>query len=129
ALLTLAAAALAAAAVHAAEITVPVGGDVAAALSGAADGDVLRLGAGTHSGPLVVDRSVAIVGEGGAVLEGPGSGSVITVTAPDVRIEGLEIRGSGRSLPDMDSAILVRSTGARARIVGNRLSGNAFGVY
>jgi nitrous oxidase accessory protein len=72
---------------------------------------------------------LTLLGNGGAVLAGPGSGSVITVTAPDVRIEGLEITGSGLDLPRMDSAVLLRQTAERAVVRGNRLLDNLFGVY
>jgi nitrous oxidase accessory protein len=128
-ILTLAAAALVAAASEAAEIAVPAGADLAAALARAAPGDVLRLGAGTHRGPIVIDRSISVVADEGAVLEGMGKGSVVTVTASGVRIEGLEIRGSGKTVPEMDSGILVMRTAPGAEIVGNRLVGNLFGVY
>lgn len=95
----------------------------------AAPGDVLRLAAGRHAGPVVIDRTLSLLGEPGAVLAGPGTGSVVTVTAPDVAIRGLTIRGSGIDLPAMDSAILVRQTAPRADIRHNRLEDNLFGVY
>jgi len=92
-------------------------------------GEVVRLAPGRHAGPLRIDRPLSLVGEAGAVLAGPGAGSVIVVTAPDVRIEGLEITGSGVDVPGMDSAILLRQTAERARIRTNRLLDNLFGVY
>jgi nitrous oxidase accessory protein len=90
---------------------------------------VVRLGAGRHAGPLVLDKTLILLGEKGAILEGPGEGSVITVNAPDVRIEGLEITGSGRNLPAMDSGILVKRTAKGAVIRSNRLINNLFGAY
>lgn len=98
-------------------------------LDAARPGQVLRLAAGRHTGPLTIKRPLALVGEPGAVLAGRGAGSVITVTAPDVRVEGLEITGSGIDMPAMDSAVLLMPTATRARVVGNRLHGNLFGVY
>ena len=98
-------------------------------LDAAQPGDVVRLASGRHAGPLRIDRPLALVGEPGAVLSGPGKGSVITVSAPDVRIEGLEITGSGVDLPDMDSAVLLQQTAERALVRGNRLVDNLFGVY
>ena len=105
------------------------GESVQAAIEAAAPNDVVRLGPGLHQGPLVIDKPLSLVGEADARLEGPGTGSVITVNASDVRIEGLEITGSGIDLPAMDSAVLVNRTAERAVIRGNRLSGNLFGVY
>jgi len=92
-------------------------------------GATVRLAPGRHAGPLHIDRPLTLLGEAGSVLVGPGTGSVVVVTAPDVRIEGLEITGSGLDTPGMDSAIRLAQTAERARIRGNRLLGNLFGVY
>ena len=98
-------------------------------LDAAPAGEVLRLAAGRHAGPLKIERPLSLVGDAGAVLAGAGRGSVVEVTAPDVRIEGLEISGSGSDLPGMDSAVLLRQSAVRAQVRGNRLRGNLFGVY
>lgn len=95
----------------------------------AAPGEVLLLAPGRHAGPLVIDRPLELRGQAGAIITGTGTGSVITVTAPDVRIEGLEITGSGTDLPAMDSAILVQQAAPRTIVRGNRLMNNLFGVY
>ncbi len=113
----------------AAEREVGPGDSLQTAVDAATPGDVLRLQEGTHTGPVVIDRRLSLIGEPGAVLVGPGKGSVVTLLAPGIRIEGLTIRGSGTDLPAMDSAVLVRQTAPDAAIVGNRLEGNLFGVY
>lgn len=92
-------------------------------------GATIRLAQGRHVGPLRIERPLALLGEAGAVLAGPGTGSVVVVSAPDVRIEGLEITGSGLDTPAMDSAILLTQTAVRARVRSNRLVDNLFGVY
>lgn len=92
-------------------------------------GATIRLTQGRHAGPLRIERPLALLGEAGAVLAGPGTGSVVVVSAPDVRIEGLEITGSGLDTPAMDSAILLTQTAVRARVRSNRLVDNLFGVY
>jgi nitrous oxidase accessory protein len=111
------------------EILVPAGQPLQPVVAAAEPHAVIRLGAGEHAGPLVVDKPLAILGEEGAVVAGTGAGSVITVNADDVRIERLEITGSGINLPDMDSAILVNRSASRAAIRDNRLIDNLFGVY
>ncbi len=123
------AAALAASGAALAERLVVPGQALQPLLDKAAAGEVLRLAPGRHAGPVHIDRSVSLVGDAGAVLEGNGRGSVVVVTAPDVRVEGLEIRGSGRTVPDMDAAILLQQSAPRARIRSNRLVDNLFGVY
>ena len=113
----------------AAEHGVPPGTLLQPVIDAAAPGDTIRLTAGRHAGPVVIDRTLSLVGEPGAVITGPGTGSVVTVTAPDVRIHGLEISGSGTDLAAMDSAILVRESALRADVRDNHLVGNLFGVY
>lgn len=115
----------ASAAVH----EVAPGRSLQAAVETAQPGDVLRLLTGDHAGPVVVDRGLALVGAEGAVVTGPGSGSVITLTAPGVRIEGLTIRGSGIDLPAMDSGVLATREAPEAVIRNNRFEDNLFGVY
>jgi nitrous oxidase accessory protein len=113
----------------AAERLVAPGQAIQSLVDSAQAGDVIRLAPGRHAGPLRIDRPLSLVGQAGAVLVGPGVGSVIDVSAPDVRIEGIEITGSGLDGPAMDSAILLRQTAVRARIRANRLLDNLFGVY
>jgi nitrous oxidase accessory protein len=63
------------------------------------------------------------------VLEAPGSGSVVTVTAEGAAVRGLTLRGSGSSLDAMDSGVLLRQSAKRAVVEDNRIEGNLFGVY
>ena len=120
---------LAGSALAAAERRVAPGEPIQPLLDAAPPGEVIRLAPGRHAGPLRIQRPLALLGDAGAVLAGPGTGSVIDVNAPDVRIEGLEITGSGADLVAMDSAVLLRRTALRAQVRANRLVGNLFGVY
>ena len=76
-----------------------VPGELAAALVAAEEGSILHLSAGRYRGPITIDRTLAIIGEGEAVIEGDGSDTVITVDAAQVRVEGLTITGSGQNKP------------------------------
>ncbi|GEQ98858.1 carbohydrate-binding protein [Iodidimonas gelatinilytica] len=114
---------------RAADHAVAPGADLQATINAATAGDVLRLRRGTYQGPVVIDRPLSLIGEEGAVVNGTGLGSVFTLIAPDVRIEGLVITGSGIDVPKMDSAVLVKQTAKRALILNNRLQNNLFGVY
>ena len=97
-----------------------------AALALAVDGDVVRVAAGTYRGPVVVRRSVRLVGEGLPILDGGGRGTVVVLAGPGATLEGFRIRGSGDSLEHEDAGVLV--TGAGARVVGNELTDVLFGV-
>ncbi|MGE5180200.1 MAG: nitrous oxide reductase family maturation protein NosD [Bacteroidota bacterium] len=91
-----------------------VPGAAAAALARAADGDTVLLTRGVHAGPLRLTRRVTLIGEPGAIVDGGGSGSVVTVTAGGVRIERLSIRRSGDSSDSLDAGVrLAASPGAR----------------
>jgi len=61
------------------------------AISRAAPGDVLRLLAGIHEGPVTISKQLTLAGEPGAIIRGSGTGNVITVKSPGVVIEGFKI--------------------------------------
>ncbi len=107
----------------------PEVGDLQAVLDGAADGDEVRLAAGSYRGPLRITHRVTLAGEKGAVVTGDRQGSVVTVSAAGAVVRGLEVRGSGRSLETMDSGIFVEQSARGAVIENNRLDDNLFGVY
>ena len=99
------------------------------AIEATAPGGVLTLLPGVHRGPVRIDHALVLEGRDGAVLEGQGEGSVVTIGAADAVLRGLVLRGSGSRLEAMDSAVLLRQAAARAVVEGNRLEGNLFGVY
>jgi len=97
-------------------------------LDAAAPGSVLQLSAGTYTGPALIDKTLTIDG-GGAVIDGAGQGSVITVEAPDVVLRNLVVRNSGIDLSEHDSGIFVGKGGDRALVENNRIEGNLIGIY
>lgn len=92
-------------------------------------GAVIHLAPGTWAGPVTIDKTLVLEGEAGAVVEGNGKGSVITVTAPRAEIRGLTIRGSGLSLETMDSGVVLTATARGAVVAGNRIENNLLGVH
>lgn len=119
---------------------------LAVAIAAAAPGDTIRVRPGRHVGPIVIDRSLVVLGDRGAVLDGERRGTVVTVRADSVVLEGLTIRGSGRSLDRDEAAVkVIRCAGCRlanltiadplhgiyllethaVAIVGNRITGAA----
>ena len=113
--------------IAAGEVTVVPGG-LAAALAAARDGDVLRLAPGEYAGPIVLDRAVSLDGGGRAAILGDGTGSVVTITAPDVGVRGLRITGSGSDHETIDSGIQLTRTAHRAVVADNTLLGNLYGI-
>lgn len=115
--------------VRAAEVRVAPGeGTLAAAIAGAAPGDVLVLSGGAYLGPVTIDRTLTLRGDGTAVIDGQGTGTVITVTGDDVVLTGLQVTGSGGDNQAIDSGIKVVKGADRTRIEGNRLTDNMHGV-
>jgi len=93
-------------------VTVPATGTAASlALARAAPGDTLVLARGVHRGPLRITTRVVLRGAPGAVVEGPGAGSVIGVAASGTTIEDLTVRGSGRDVMHVDAAVQVLECG------------------
>ncbi|MBS0565138.1 MAG: nitrous oxide reductase family maturation protein NosD [Proteobacteria bacterium] len=107
---------------------VPGAGALAAAVAAASPGDALILPPGLYSGPAVIDRPLTLRGTPDAVIDGGGQGSVLTLTAPDVTIEGLTIRHSGGNNQEIDSGVRILKGADRARILGNVLTDNLHGI-
>jgi nitrous oxidase accessory protein len=87
---------------------------------------VIDVPAGVHRGDLVVKRAVTLRGQPGAVLEGSGGGTVITIEASDVVIEGLAIRRSGRRHTSEDAG--VKAKGERVRLSRVSVEDSLFGI-
>ena len=96
-------------------------------IDAAAPGQTIRVEAGVHAGPIKIDKPLTLIGEDGAEIHGNGVGSVITISADDVTIDGLRIAGSGLRLSDDDSAVFV--TGNRAKIDNCTVANSLHGIY
>ncbi len=107
----------------------PESGDLQTVLDAATDGDEVLLAAGTYHGPLHIAHRLTLVGAAGAVIAGSGKGSVITISAPEAVVRGLNVRGSGRALESMDSGVFVEQSARGAVVEDNHLEDNLFGIY
>jgi nitrous oxidase accessory protein len=106
------------------------GGDYATlteALAIARPGTTIELLPGTHSGQWVIGVSLTLIGQPGAVLDGGGKGSLLTIAASGVTVEGLTIRNSGRSLLDDDAALRVLGNDIHIRY--NRIEDVHHAIY
>ena len=106
----------------------PGKGSLAAAIAGAAPGDVLKLRDGAYTGPVTIDRPLTVTGPRGAVVDGLGEGSVITINALDVTLAGFTITGSGRVNQNLDAGVKIVEGADRARIEGLLVTGNMHGI-
>lgn len=111
------------------DVAVPPGqGTLANAIAGATPGDVLTLAPGVYGGAVVIDRSLTVSGPQGAVIDGQGFGTVVTIDAPDVTVKGVTVTGSGLSSPDLDAGIKILKKADRALVEGNHVLGNLHGI-
>lgn len=113
----------------AAEHRVEAPADAAVTIAAARPGDTVTLAPGVHTGGLVIDRPLHLVGEPGAIVDAGGIGTVIRITAPGVTVRGLTLTGSGPSLTAVDSGVFLDKTATGAVIAHNRFHDVLFGVY
>jgi nitrous oxidase accessory protein len=101
--------------------------DLQSLIDAAAPGETITLAAGTYTGGVTIDKRLTISGTDLSVIDSDGVGTVIEITAPDVTIENVIIRGSGASLDREDAGI---SAGApRTTIRNNQFEDVLFGVF
>ncbi|MDX1464781.1 MAG: nitrous oxide reductase family maturation protein NosD [Halomonas sp.] len=95
----------------------------------ASDGDRLLLPQGRYPGPVIIDRTLTLSGEPGAIIDGGGEGHAVVLEAPDSVLEGLAIENWGANLTDMDAGIFVAASAAGSVIRDSRLTGPGFGIW
>lgn len=96
-------------------------------LETASPGDTIRVPAGVYPGPLHIDKSVTLIGEPGAILQGPGRGDVVKISAPGVTLRGFTIQGTGKSLDQENAGITVLAD--ETTLEDNLLRDVLFGIY
>ncbi|MCS7224588.1 MAG: nitrous oxide reductase family maturation protein NosD [Armatimonadetes bacterium] len=89
-------------------------------------GDTVVVPPGIYYGPVVISKPLRLTGNGAAILDGRGKGSVLIIKAPKTVVEGFLIRNSGSSLPDENAGIDVRASSCIIR--RNRLEDVLFGI-
>ncbi len=114
----------------------PGNGTLQNAIDSAQPGDTLRLISGRYFGSIKINKRLTLLGIGtninsgaGSVIDGENTSHVITISAPDVIIKGLNIQHSGTVLEDEDSGIFITKKGDRAVIEANFFEFNQIGVY
>jgi len=109
------------------EVT-PADGALARALATAGEGDEIVLAPGHYAGPVRIETSLILTGSAGVVIDAGGIGSVVTVDAPDVTVQGLTLINSGRVHEPIDAGITLTKKARRAQILDNDLVGNLVGI-
>jgi nitrous oxidase accessory protein len=105
--------------------------DLQALVDGRADGDTLQLETGRYSA-AVIDRPLILRGRGEATVVdggGSGTGTVLALKAPGVRIEQLRVTGSGSDIMAKESGIWIDRAAPDAHIRQVRLDSCGFGIW
>lgn len=97
------------------------------ALAIAEDGDTIEVRGGIYDAPLMVEKSVSLIGIDQPIIDGQGDGSLVFINAPDVLFQGFTLRNTGTSLAHEDCAIIAQATGVS--IVDNTMESVLFGIY
>jgi nitrous oxidase accessory protein len=79
-----------------------------------------------YSAGVAIRRPVTLRGDGTAVIDGAGSGTVLSIEADDVSVENLRVRHSGRRQTTEDAGI--RAKGNRIRVTDVRVEDSLFGI-
>lgn len=99
--------------------------DVALAMANV--GDTIEVHGGEYSAPLIIEKSVTLLGIGQPVIDGQGTGSLVIIAAPDTHFEGFVIRNSGSNINHEDTGIVVQAP--RVTVMNNTIENVLFGIY
>lgn len=86
---------------------VQAGAELSERIAAARGGETIVLSAGEYAGNFEIDVPMTLTAEAGAVLNGSGTGTVLTVLASGVVIRGLTITGSGPGPVGSPAGILI----------------------
>lgn len=79
------------------------------AIDNAPEGSILKLSAGVYKGNIHINKPLTLLGtEDGVVIDGEGSGTVITIKSSYVTLKNLKIIGSGDRHDKLDAAISIQ---------------------
>lgn len=105
------------------------GQSIAAAVAAARPGDTVEVRRGIYREHLRIDKPLTLKGVDRPLLSGEQSGDVIRIIAPDVRIEGFIITGSGADLGAQNAGVYVQPGADRAVVHDCDISYSLFGLW
>jgi len=98
-----------------------------AQIDAAPRGSTVRVARGTYQGPITIRGPLTLEADPGVVIDGGGTGSVVTIGGDEVVFRGFTVRNSGRTVTEEAAGITV--TGNRHRIEANRIEDVYFGIH
>ena len=101
--------------------------DLQSLIDATPSGGTLHVQAGIYVGAVTVRRPMTLAGSGMPVIDGGGTGSVVTLEGDGVVLRGFVIRNSGRNVTEEASG--VKASGTNHRIEGNDIRDVYFGIH
>jgi nitrous oxidase accessory protein len=111
----------------AAALLLAAGPSLQARIDAAAPGATIEVHGGLHPGPIVIHGPLTLLGIDRPVIDGGGSGSVVSIEGDSVVLRGFVIRGSGRHVSEEAAGIKARGSGHL--IEGNEIEDVYFGIH
>jgi NosR/NirI family transcriptional regulator, nitrous oxide reductase regulator len=107
----------------------PEGQSFEAVIEQCAPGDSIVIRAGIYTKKLLIEKTVSVFGEEGAVIDVGGKGDCAVIGAPNVTLKGLTLRNTGTDTEKSDTAIWLRKNAADALVEDNVVENSLFGIW
>jgi len=91
------------------------------------EGDTINVYGGIHNGPIVIKKSLTLLGHDWPIIDGGNEGTVISVKSSNTTIKGFVIKNSGNVLDEENSGLSIEASGVT--IDRNRFEETLFGIY
>ena len=103
--------------------------DLQQQLNFAQTGDHLILKQGEYQGNFIINKSLVLSGEQGAIIDAQGQGHALEIKATHVVIHDLNIQNWGHNLTNLDAGIFVNKTAENIQIYNNYFLGDGSGIW
>jgi nitrous oxidase accessory protein len=100
---------------------------IEAALNIAESGAIIEVHGGIYSAPLLIEKTVTLIGIDNPIIDGGGAGTTVIIAADDVIFRGFTIRNTGLNNSHEDSGIIIQAD--RVTVEDNLLEDVLYGIY
>jgi NosR/NirI family nitrous oxide reductase transcriptional regulator len=107
----------------------PDGPTFSAVIEKSVPGDTIVIRKGTYSSRILIEKTVTVIGEKGALIDVNGVGDCVVIGAPNVTLKGLNLRNTGTDTEESDTAIWIRKTAPDAVVEDNVVENCLFGIW